>query len=70
MGLNPQRVYFDSCVVIYSVEEHPTVAPLVEARLASQVSVANVIIQVSDLRDGMFSNASQERESAPPRQVS
>jgi uncharacterized protein len=50
MGLEAKRVYFDSCVVIYAVEEHPTFAPLIEARLASETG-DSLIIQVSDLTD-------------------
>lgn len=50
MGLDPKLVYFDSCLVIYAVEEHPTFAPLVEAHLESEAN-ANVVIQVSDLTE-------------------
>jgi uncharacterized protein len=51
MGINPLRVYFDSCVVIYLVEEHPTFEPMIETRLANQAKVADVVIQVSDLTE-------------------
>jgi len=51
MGMNVLPVYFDSCLVIYLVEEHPTFAPLVETRLASQTQAANVVIQVSALTE-------------------
>ena len=51
MGVNALRVYFDSCVVIYLVEEHPTFAPMIETRLASQANAANMVIQVSELTE-------------------
>ncbi len=51
MGMSVLHVYFDSCLVIYLVEEHPTFAPLVETRLASQAQTASVIIQVSELTE-------------------
>jgi predicted nucleic acid-binding protein len=51
MGLNPLRVYFDSCIAICLVEEHPTFAPMVETRLANQANAASVVIQVSELTE-------------------
>jgi predicted nucleic acid-binding protein len=50
MGLEPKRVYFDSCIVIYAVEEHPAFGSLIEARLASEAN-DGLIIQVSDLTE-------------------
>ncbi len=34
MGLKPLRIYLDSCLVIYLVEEHPIFAPLLENEIA------------------------------------
>lgn len=51
MGLSPLRVYFDACITIYLVEEHPTFAPLIQARLANQTNIAQVLIQVSELTE-------------------
>lgn len=34
MGLKSPRIYFDSCVAIYLIEEHPIFAPQIENRLA------------------------------------
>jgi predicted nucleic acid-binding protein len=51
MGLNPLRVYFDACIVIYLIEEHPTFAPLIETRLANQTKSAEALIQVSELTE-------------------
>lgn len=42
------RIYFDSCLAIYVVEENPTFAPLVESRLANS---QNVSITVSALTE-------------------
>lgn len=49
--MNPLRIYFDACVVIYLVEEHLTFAPLIETRLAQQAQTAEVVIQVSALTE-------------------
>jgi uncharacterized protein len=46
MGLSPLRGYLDSCVVIYLVEEHTTLAPIVETLLAAQ---PDIILYVSSL---------------------
>lgn len=51
MGVNPLHVYFDACVAIYLVEEHPTFAPLIETRLAQQAQTAELVIQVSALTE-------------------
>jgi predicted nucleic acid-binding protein len=51
MGVNPTHVYFDSCVVIYLVEEHPVFAPKIETRLANQANIADIVIQVSQLTE-------------------
>lgn len=51
MGINPLRIYFDSCIVIYLVEEHPTFEPMIETQLSSQANVADIVIQVSDLTE-------------------
>lgn len=51
MGVNPLPVYFDACVAIYLVEEHPTFAPLIETRLAQQAQTAELVIQVSALTE-------------------
>ncbi len=48
MGVNPLRVYFDACVAIYLIEEHPTFGPLIEARLAQ---TPEAVIQVSELTE-------------------
>jgi uncharacterized protein len=48
MGLNSLRVYFDSCVLIYLIEEHPIFAPFVETLLAKQ---PDIIFQVSGLTE-------------------
>lgn len=46
MGLEPLKIYLDSCVVIYLVEEHPTFAAATEAFLPAN---PNLILFVSDL---------------------
>ncbi len=51
MGLNRLRVYFDSCVAIYLVEQNQTFEPLIENRLAKQAQTAEVVIQVSALTE-------------------
>ena len=43
MGLNPIRVYFDSCIVNYLIEEHPGFAPQIENYL-NQFSNVQVFI--------------------------
>ncbi len=48
MGLNSLRVYLDSCVVIYLVEEHPIFAPAVETLLAKH---PDIIFQISGLTE-------------------
>lgn len=48
MGLNPLRIYLDSCVVIYLVEEHPTFAPDIESRLAQH---SDAVLHVSSLTE-------------------
>ncbi len=48
MGLNRLRIYLDSCVVIYLVEEHPTFAPDIESLLASH---PDAILHVSSLTE-------------------
>lgn len=51
MGVNLLRIYFDACIAIYLVEEHPTFAPKIETHLANQVGVADVLIHISDLTE-------------------
>jgi hypothetical protein len=51
MGINPLRIYLDSCIVIYLVEEHPTFEPIIETRLSNQADVSDMMIQVSDLTE-------------------
>ncbi len=51
MGLNPLHVYFDACIAIYLVEEHPTFAPLIEARLVERSQTVEVVLQVSELTE-------------------
>lgn len=48
MGLNSLRVYLDSCVVIYLVEEHPIFAPVVETLLAKH---PDIVFQISGLTE-------------------
>jgi predicted nucleic acid-binding protein len=51
MGLNPLRVYFDACIAIYLVEDHPTFAPMIETRLVEKTQTAKVIIRASELTE-------------------
>ena len=48
MGVASLRVYLDSCVVIYLVEEHPIFAPVVESLLAKH---PDIIFQISGLTE-------------------
>lgn len=48
MGLKPIYVYLDSCLVIYLVEEHLTLAPLLENYIANRL---NLVFTVSDLTE-------------------
>ncbi len=34
MGVSHRRIYLDSCIIIYLVEEHPTFAPIIENHIA------------------------------------
>ena len=43
MGLSSRRVYFDSCIVIYLVEEHSTFAPVIESLLISESNYAELV---------------------------
>lgn len=36
MGLTEPKIYFDSCIAIYLVEEHPVFAPSIEALLETR----------------------------------
>jgi hypothetical protein len=51
MGLSRLQLYFDSCIAIYLVEEHPVFAPLIEKRLARQTDSAATLIRVSGLTE-------------------
>lgn len=53
MGLDAVQVYFDSCIVIYLVEEHPTFAPLVQVRLEGQIDDddTDAVVLVSELTE-------------------
>jgi len=42
------RVYLDSCIVIYLVEEHPDYAPRLDTILADLSKDAKIFLQVSD----------------------
>lgn len=46
MGLTPSRIYLDSCIAIYLVEEHQQYAHVIEALLESRSEVG---LFVSDL---------------------
>ncbi len=48
MGLEPLRIYLDSCVVIYLIEEHPTFAPVIESLLGNQ---ADTVLYISSLTE-------------------
>ena len=48
MGLKPLRIYLDSCVVIYLVEEQPTFAPAIEGLLANH---SNAVLHISSLTE-------------------
>jgi hypothetical protein len=45
------RIYFDSCLVIYVVEENPAFAPLVESHLANFPSFNRFTSQVRRVLD-------------------
>ncbi len=46
MGLMPSRIYLDSCIAIYLVEEHQDFAPAIETRLENRLDAG---LFVSDL---------------------
>lgn len=48
MGLKPLRIYLDSCIVIYLIEEHSTFAPAVETLLANH---ADALLHISSLTE-------------------
>ena len=49
MGVNQPRVYLDSCVIIYLVEEHPVYAPLIESHLQNAAGVSLCFSALSEL---------------------
>src|SRR3989442_7532438 len=51
MGVVPVRLYLDSCIVIYLVEEHPDYAPKLDAVLADLSADRQIFLQVSDLTE-------------------
>jgi predicted nucleic acid-binding protein len=51
MGLISQRIFFDSCIVIYLVEEHPTFASVIESMLVNASIAAELTIQISELTE-------------------
>ena len=48
MGLKPLRIYLDSCIVIYLIEEHLTFTPIIESLLTNQ---ADAILFISSLTE-------------------
>src|SRR5437588_5837486 len=51
MGVVPVRVYLDSCIVIYLVEEHLDYAPRLDTILADLFKDTEIFLQVSDLTE-------------------
>ena len=51
MGVVPVRVYLDSCIVIYLVEEHPDHAPRLDTILADLSKDKQMFLHVSDLTE-------------------
>ncbi len=49
MGLNPVRIYLDSCVVIYLIEEHHEFAPIIESLLAAQAKAELFISTLTEM---------------------
>jgi uncharacterized protein len=49
MGVNQPRVYLDSCIIIYLVEEHPTYAPQLENRLLNAGSLGLAFSALSEM---------------------
>ncbi len=49
MGVNQPRVYLDSCIIIYVVEEHQVYAPLIEAHLQNSSGVAPGFSPLSEM---------------------
>ena len=49
MGVNQPRVYLDSCIIIYLVEEHSTYAPQLENRLLNVGSLGLAFSPLSEM---------------------
>ncbi|MDQ3012075.1 MAG: PIN domain-containing protein [Acidobacteriota bacterium] len=49
MGVTPPLAYFDSCIIIYLVEEHPVYSPPLEARLRQATDTILAFSALSEL---------------------
>ena len=49
MGVTPPLAYFDSCIIIYLVEEHPVYSPQLEARLQQAAGTILAFSALSEL---------------------
>jgi uncharacterized protein len=49
VGVKVQRVYLDSCLVIYLIEEHPVFAPELEKHIAAQPNSIFVVSHLTEM---------------------